>query len=85
MGVWSKGLILFKEDEVEFDRKNNGVMYFNVKDYNVKVRKWNIIDCGCHYGVTHGTNGGHCKHIVAVILKLVQMETGFTCHHSKEG
>jgi len=77
MGVWSKGLKLFMEGEVDYDRKNKGVIYFNVKDYNVKVRKWNELECGCRFGVTVGARKNRlCSHCVAVVLKLVQMESG---------
>lgn len=84
LNVFQDGKEIFEDTEVRFDFASQEHIHFIVRsqsdegrEYKVDVgKKWNEINCGCHFGVTHGRGpktimggdtGGLCKHMVAVI------------------
>lgn len=89
LNVFEDGKDIFEDGEVVPDPDmfvSRRQLHFRVKSqsdspqdhYKVDVgKKWNSLNCGCHFGVTHGRGsktlldqdtGGVCKHIVAVVL-----------------
>lgn len=84
LNVFGDGQSIFRKGEVRFDFVSREKVHFKVrsqsddlKEYNVDIgKKWNEINCGCEFGVTHGRKsktlldqdtGGMCKHMIAVI------------------
>lgn len=86
--VFEDGKKIFEDGEVVPDPEcfsSRDRLHFRVRsqsengfqEYNVDVgKKWNPVNCDCHFGVTHGRKskmlmdqdtGGICKHMVAVI------------------
>jgi len=82
--VFRDGQEIFEDGEVRFDFESREKAHFKVRsqsdearEYQVDVgKKWNAVNCDCHFGVTHGRKsktlfdrdtGGLCKHMVAVI------------------
>ena len=85
LNVFEDGREIAENGEVRFDFSSREKIHFAVRsqseearEYQVDVgRKWNAVNCDCHFGVTHGRKsktlfdkdtGGICKHMVAVIL-----------------
>jgi len=84
LNVFEDGREIAEKGEVRFDFASREKLHFKVRsqsdesvEYDVDVgRKWNEINCGCHFGVTHGRKsktlldqdtGGLCKHMTAVV------------------
>jgi len=84
LNVFEDGKEIAEKGEVRFDFSSREKAHFKVRsqsepetEYQVDVgRKWNAVNCDCHFGVTHGRGsktlfdkdtGGICKHMVAVI------------------
>lgn len=89
LNVFQDGKKIFEDTEVIPDPElfdSGDKIHFKVRsqsedqsreEYNVDVgKKWNAINCDCHFGVTHGRGpktimggdtGGLCKHMIAVI------------------
>lgn len=82
--VFEDGKDIFESHEVRFDFASRERLHFKVRsqseedrEYQVDVgKKWNSLNCDCHFGVTHGRGskmlasndtGGICKHMVAVV------------------